>query len=214
MTRSRVTASIAVAVIIALLLTAGNAFAADNTPKIGVLNVQRIFADAPRIKQYMEDYESLKQQLGQKLDIRSQNLMLDENQIKELIDLKQKASQTEKDKTRIAELEKAERDLDAEFKTLQSTAQPTEEQKARLKVLQELRDKSTSTGNAYEKDYNNQLATRLQELEEKTRVDMQEAVNKAAEAKGLTFVFVKDAVLVGGVDITDDVMGKLDRKAQ
>lgn len=210
----RFTARTAVAVAMALLFTAGMTFAADSTPKIGVLNVQKILTDAPRIKQYMEQYEVLKQQLAQKLDIRSQNLMLDENQVKELIDLKQKATQSDSDKARITEIEKAERDLDSEFKTLQTTAQPTEEQKARLKVLQDLRDKSTSTGNALERDYNSQLATRFQELDQKTTADMQEAVNKVAEAKGLTFVFVKDAVLIGGIDITDDVMGKLDRKAQ
>jgi Skp family chaperone for outer membrane proteins len=190
------------------------AWAADNAPKIGVIDIQKVLRDAPRMKQYMEEYENLRQQLGRILDIRSQNLMLDEDQVKELIELKTKPSPTEKDKARIAELEKIERERDAEFKQLQSATNLTDAQKARLKELQELQDKSKATGKALEDDYNSRLQTKLQELDQQADADIQDAVKKVAEAKGLSLVLVKDAVRFGGVDITDDVIGKLERKVQ
>jgi len=204
------------AVAIAAVVIMGTAAAAaDSGLKIGVVDIQKIYKDAPRVKQYMETLEALKQELGLKLEVRSQNLMLDENQIKELVDLKLKGvGATDKDKARIAELVDAEKKLDEEFKTLQGTAQPNDTQKARLKVLQDLREKSTTTGTALEKDYNSQLVSKAQELDDKAKVEMQEVINKVAETKALNFVISKDAVLFGGIDVTDDVIKNMDRKSQ
>ncbi len=216
MVRSRI-AVWAWAMIVVVTAAAGpgtSAWAADNVPKIGILDVQKILRDAPRMKQYMEEYDSLRRQLEQNLDIRSQNLMLDENQMKELIELKAKATPTDQEKTRIDELENIEKGRDARFKELQGVKEPTDAQKAELKGLQDMQAKSKSTGQALEEDYNARLQTKMKELDEKANADMQEAVNKVVEAKGLTLVLVKDAVRFGGTDITDDVIGKLERKVQ
>jgi len=189
--------------------------AAENPPKIGVLDMQKILSDAPRVKQYMEDYDKMRQQLDQNLEIRILNLMLDDSQVTELIELKQKgAAATDKDKARIAELEKIERDRDAEFKKLQSTQQPNDTEKARLKELQDMEAKAKTTGKALEEDYISRLQTKRKELSDKADADVQEAVNKVVEAKGLTLVLVKDAVKFGGTDITDLVIDKLERKVQ
>ncbi|MGB9619666.1 MAG: OmpH family outer membrane protein [Armatimonadota bacterium] len=204
----------AAAVVAALVGFASGAWGADNTPKIGIIDVQKILTDAPRMKQYDEEYQSLRLQLQKNLDIRSQNLMLNENEIKELIDLKSKANPTDQEKARIAELEKIEKDRDARYKELQAVKEPTEAQKAELKTLQEMRSKSETTGRAIEEDYLSRLQTKRDELYKKMDADLQEAVNKVVEAKGLTLVLVKDAVRFGGVDITDDVIGKLERKVQ
>ncbi len=200
--------------IILMAVSVASVWGADNVPKIGVIDVQKVLRDAPRMKQYMQEYEELREQLGRILDIRSQNLMLSEDEVKELIDLKIKPSPTEQDKARIAELERIERERDAEYKQLQSATNLTDSQKARLKELQELQDKSKATGKALEDDYNSRLQTKLQELDQQADADIQEAVKKVAEAKGLSLVLVKDAVRFGGTDITDDVISKLDRKVK
>ncbi len=202
------------AVFAAMAVLGPAAWAADPPQKIGIIDVQKVLSDAPRMKQYMEEYEVLRKQLGQSLEIRQQNLMLDENQIKELVDLKAKQNATDKDKARIKELEDIERTRDADFKQLQGTQNPTDVQKTKLRELQDMRQKSTTTGEALEKDYNSRLQTKMQELSEKANADMQEAINKVVEAKSLNLVLVKDAVRFGGTDITDDVMNKLERKVQ
>jgi Skp family chaperone for outer membrane proteins len=216
MVRSRKTAWMALAIISAAVVLGSAAIAADTVPKIGMVDVAKIGRDAPRIKQYEEQREAKLAELSQKLDVRNQNLMLDENLVKELIDLKLKGTAaTDKDKARIAELEKTEKDRDSELKRLQGTQNPSDKDKATLKELQDMQAKSKATGDALEKDYINQMQTKTQELNEKAKTDMQEAVNKVAEAKGLTLVLVKDAVMFGGgLDITDDVIAKLDRKVQ
>ncbi|MCX8053565.1 MAG: OmpH family outer membrane protein [Armatimonadetes bacterium] len=187
---------------------------AESAPKIGVIDIQKILTEAPRMKQYEEEYQNLRNQLQRNLDIRSQNLMLDENEIKELIDLKTKPNPTEAEKARIAELEKIEKQRDSRLKELQAIKEPSEAQKAELKSLQEMRSKSETTGRAVEEDYLSRLQTKTQESYKKMDADLQEAVNKVVEVKGLTLVLVKDAVRFGGIDITDDVISKLERKVQ
>lgn len=188
------------------------AMAADSTPKIGVVDLDKLYKDAPRVKQYTDQLNVFKDSLAAKLDIRGQNLMLDENEIKELIDLKAKQAPTEKDTARIKELTDAERARDDQFKLLSGKSPLDDTEKGKLKQFQDMQQKSKDTGTALAKDYDNQLSSKMQELNGQAEKDVQDAINKVAEAKGLTMVVAKAAVLLGGIDITDDVISKLDRK--
>ena len=210
MVRSR---RIAWALLAAVAVLAGTAAqAADKDVKIGVVDVQKIYKDAPRVKQYMEDLDKFRDGLKQKLETRQQNMMLSEDEIKELIDLKLKQTATQPEKDRITALEKTERDRDAELKTLQEGKDLNDQQKARLKELQEMQQKSKDTGAAIAKDYDGQFQTKVQETESIITGELQDAIKKVAEGKGYTLVLDKVVVLSGGTDITDDVIGKLDRK--
>jgi len=204
-----------VAAIFAVVMVMGAmaAQAADEAPKIGVIDTDKIYKEAPRVKQYTEELNTSKNELAMKLDVRSRNLMLSEEEIKELVDLKVKgAAATDQDKAKIKALEEQERTRDEEFKKLQSTTDLNDQQKARMKELQDMQQKSKETGNALTKDYEARLQTKMQELSDKADADVLDAIKKVAEAKGLNQVFVKAALLYGGTDITDDVIGKLDRK--
>lgn len=202
------------AVIIGMGLIGSGAWAAANEQKIGVVDLQKVYADAPRIKQYKEDLDSFKQTLTTKLDIRSQNMMLDENEIKELIDLKMKPKPLDADTARIKQLTDTERAKDEELKKLQETKTPNDQEKARLQELMNLQQKSKDTGNALIKDYDGQYQSKMGELQTKIDAEIQAAVSKVAEAKGLGMVLDKSSVLVGGIDVTDDIVGRLDRKMQ
>lgn len=196
-------------------LSGAAAWAADNNSiKIGVVDVQKVYKEAPRVKQYTEELDMFRQQLSNKLDIRSQNLMLTEDEIKELVDLKVKDNPTDKDKARIDELLNSERAKDNEFKTLQGTQNLNDQQKARLKELQDIQQKSKDTGNALAKDYEGQFQSKMSEMDDKARADLQDAIKKVADAKGMNLMVDKAVILIGGTDVTDDVIAKLDRKVQ
>lgn len=214
MHKFRVVALSVAAVVAAVCFSGISALAADNSTKIAVVDLQKVYKDAPRVKQYMEELDAFRAELGQKLEIRSQNMMLNEDEIKELIDLKIKTTPTDKEKARITELEGMERSRDAELKQLQSTKDLTDQQKARQTELQNLQNSSKTTGESLEKDYNSNLQNKVQELDDKAKADMQDAINKVAEAKGYSLIFDKSAVMYGGTDITDQVIAKLDRKIQ
>jgi len=200
-------------VIAAGAVLATGAWAADNEPKIGVVDMSKVWV-SPRIKQYDEELAAFGQLLDAKLKVRSQKMMLEETEIKELIELRTKANCTAQDTARIEQLEKLERDRDAELKQLQETKDATAEQKTRLKALQDMRQKSKDTGEALEKDYQEQYQNKRQELLTKASDEAEKAVKEVADAKALPIVLDKAMVLVGGIDITDDVVAKLDRKIE
>ena len=212
MTASRRTALV-ILMAVAAILIAAECLAAD-TLTVGVVDIGKVYAEAPRIKQLRVQLDRRRQELGARLEIRSQNLMLTEEQIRELVELKMKEKPTDQDKARIKELTDLERANDEELKKLQATAQPTDQEKARLKELTEMQQKAKATGEQIEKDYNVQFQNEANSLEAKAAQEIEEAVKQIAAAKKFQLVFAKDAVLVGGSDLTNDVIAKLDRKPE
>jgi len=197
-----------------LMVGYGAAYAADPVPKIGVVDLDKVHNEAPRIKQYWEEINTLKASLEKKLEIRSQNMLLGGNEIEELVGLKTKAgTPTDQEKSRIKELESAQEARQNELQSLEQTKDPNAQQSARMKELQDARKTSSDAGEAITKDYDTQLKTKVTEMDGKAEADLREAVSKVAAAKGLGVVIAKDSVLLGGIDITDDVIGKLDRKS-
>ena len=193
-------------------LIGSGAWAAAAELKIGVVDLQKVDKDAPRVTQYREEFDARKANLNQKLEIRVQNMMLNEEEIKELVDLKTlDKPATDVQKARIQALTDAERAKDDELKKLQETKDLNDQQKARLKELQDIQQKSKDAGTVFSKDYEAQLQSKFAELQDKIVADILAAVNKAAEAKAMTLVMDKAGVLFGGIDITDDVISRLDR---
>ncbi|MBP5737895.1 MAG: OmpH family outer membrane protein [Abditibacteriota bacterium] len=195
-----------------LMLAAASSFAQDAS-KVGVIDSAKVIAEAPRFKQYQEEVEALYKDLSLKLDVRSQNLMLTDAEVKELIDLKAKAEPTDAEKARMAELTQIENGRDAELKELQSTAELKDDKKARLKELQDIEQQSKDTGKALAEDYENQLRTKQNDIQAQVEKDMVEAATKIAGEKGLTLILLKNSVVFGGVDITEDMIKALDRKS-
>lgn len=201
-------------VVVGLLGSVAWAAPAANEVKIAVVDSQKVYKEAPRIRQYQEQLDAFKQLLTAKLDIRSQNWMLDETEIQELIGLRTKEKPTDADNARIKALTDIERAKDDELKSLQqTTAALTEQQKARLNELMDLQKKSKDTANATLKDYDAQYQAKMGELQTKIDTELQAAVVKVAESKQFTVVIDKAVVMLGGTDISDLVIGALDRKA-
>ena len=113
--------------------------------------------------------------------------------------------------TQLTELERVK---DEELKKLQETKDLNDQQQARLKELQSLQQKSKDIGTALARDYDAQYQAKMVELQSKSDTDILAAVNEVAKAKELTMILDKAAVLLGGIEVTDDIISKLDRKAQ
>jgi Skp family chaperone for outer membrane proteins len=214
MLKLRMTAWALAVMLVGVGQTASAAPAADQAQKTAVVDIEKVYSNAPRVKQYSEELNAFGQDLGKKVDIRNKYMMLNETEIQELVLLKTKSSRTSAEDTRMKELEEAERTRDAKYSTLQETKEPTEEQKTQLKELRDMRQKAKDTLDALARDYDGQLKSKQQELLGKADVDIRDAITKVATAKSISMVLAKDAVLFGGTDITDDVIKNLDRKIQ
>ena len=194
-----------------LCAAVGSAVLAANTePRIGVVDLDRVYREAPRVRQFEDEITALDRLLTAKLDIRSQNLMLTEAELTELTDLKTKPKPTAADNARIKQLTDIERARGDELTTLQGTKDLNAQQQARLKELQGGQRKSKDTGVALIKDYRAQLESKEGEVREKEDTEVRAAVKKVGEARGFTLVLDKGCVLMGGTDLTADVISRLD----
>ena len=196
---------------LALAFGALAAFAADPPVKIATVDLAKLDT-SPRLIQYNEQFAALKKQLDDKLSIRIQNLLLNEEEITALIDLKTKESLTDADKAKLKTAEDESTKRNTELASLKETNPLTDVQKTRLTELQQAEKKSTDTGANLQRNYESQLNTKYGELMTLFRTDAKDACEKVAKEKGYTCVLASDAVMFGGTDISDLVIAKLDRK--
>ncbi len=89
----------------------------------------------------------------------------------------------------------------------------TELEKAKKDARTEFDAKSKNMNDDEKERYYRQLQERLQvkvqELDEMLKKDLQDAIKKVADKKGLKVVVDKSTVIYGGTDITDDVAKSL-----
>lgn len=188
--------------------------AADGLPAVGIVDVAKVNNEAPRIKQLSELLEKKGVEFDSKLGIRGQSLMLPEEQIRELIDLKLKPAPTDADKARIKQITDQEKANDDELKKLQTTPQLTDDQKKRMGELADFQKKAQEMRENMAKDYTIQYQSEAANLTAKANAEIEEVVKKLATDKKLAFVFAKNAIFFGGTDITSEVISKLDRKPE
>jgi outer membrane protein len=97
------------------------------------------------------------------------------------------------------------------------TAKANEALKTELdKDKQEFTDKSATLGDAekqaLDKQLGQQIAQKRQELLKPIAEQVNLAIKNVADAKGLSVVVAKNTVIYGGVDITEEVLKKLNGK--
>ena len=92
----------------------------------------------------------------------------------------------------------------------------TQMQTAVEEVRKEFEEKSAGMNDQEKQDYYQQSQERLrqkqQELLDPIEQSITDAIKKAADKKGLSVVLMKDVVLYGGNDITQDVINNLNKK--
>lgn len=205
--------SLIVATLCFLAMSVGSmALGANIEPKVGIVDTERVYKEAPRIAQLEEEIAQLNQLFSKKLEIRAQDLMLTDKEVSELIDLRTATSPKPADTARIAQLNDLERARTDELAKLQGTQNLTDQQRTRLKELQDTQRKSQEAGRALYNDYQTQLQSKANEIHDKEDAEVRAAVSKVGEAKGFTLVADKATILLGGTDLTSDVISRLDRK--
>ena len=92
----------------------------------------------------------------------------------------------------------------------------TQMRAAIAEVQKDFEEKSQGMNDQEKQDYYRQCQQRLQqkqaELTEPVLKSVDEAIQKTAEARGLSIVIEKAAVVYGGQDITQDVIKKIEGK--
>jgi Skp family chaperone for outer membrane proteins len=183
--------------------------AGDTTISVGYVDVQKVLQDSPAAIDARARAESLKTRLQDRLAQFSSLLFLTEADQTELKALQAKEQTTDKEKARIAELQKTSERTEAEYRTLQQKTSPTDAEKTRLQELVSMRTKNMSRLQAEQQKAQEELDQRAGELMDGLQARILKVVEEVATDEKLSMVVDKQARLYGGRDITETVVAKL-----
>lgn len=184
---------------------------------LGTVDVEQAFNGYEKKKQLEGELMTSYEQMRQRLELRNSNKLLTAAECGQLAELKLKAKPTDADAKKIEELTNLSKQREQEFQSLQQKAAPTDAEKTRLTQLQ---DQIKSTDAALKDDevkYQEELNKKRVDLSVQIMQDVNTAVAAVAKEKGLSLVFNKSAgepglVIYSNLDITDDVLKKLNKK--
>jgi Skp family chaperone for outer membrane proteins len=176
---------------------------------LGYVDIQLVFQQSPVAQEVKKQGEQLKAQLDNQLAIEKDTLGLAEAERTELNTLLAKASPSDQEKARLAELRGKTAKLDEELRNLRQKPIPTDTEKARLQELTQLFSTAETKLGTDRETLQGQLDQKVDELMSGLRDKILKAVEEVGKDQGLAMVVDKQARLFGGDDITSQVVNKL-----
>ncbi|MCL6519142.1 MAG: OmpH family outer membrane protein [Armatimonadetes bacterium] len=214
--RNITTIAIAASLIICAM-TVAIAADAKAAMQFGTVDIEKAYAGYQKSAQIKDELKAAYDKANLKLDLMKANKLLTSEEIAELVELSTKDKQTEADKARINTLLDASKKRDQEMQMLEQKQDASDAEKARLQQLIEQRKNSEE---AYKKSFETlqkELTNKENELLSAAKKDIVDAVATVAKEKGISIVFnrsigLADFIIYSAVDITDDVIKKLNKK--
>ena len=160
------------------------------------------------------DIRAMQNKFLQRLARREQLVFLTEQEHAELDTLSEKASQSDADKAKIKELGEKSRKRQEELQTLSQKKQEelTDADKKKLeqgnKDVRDAQERYAKLKENLDTEFSNFSNTQSDQFEGKIRA----AIAKVAEQKGVALVFNSNVALYAGTDITQAVIGELNKK--
>jgi Skp family chaperone for outer membrane proteins len=181
----------------------------DTSISVGYVDVQKVLQDSPAAVNARKEAEGLKTQLQERLAMQSDLLFLTDGEQTELKTLQEKAQPSDKEKQRIAELQKKSHDAESELLALQQKTQQTDTEKSRMAELVSTHSRNQARLQADQQKAQEELDKKAGDLMDKLQERILKVVEQVATDEKLTMVVDKQARLYGGRDITELVVGKL-----
>jgi Skp family chaperone for outer membrane proteins len=182
----------------------------DTTISVGYVDVQKVLQDSPAAVNARKDAEALKTHLQEQLALMNDLVFLSEPEQTELKTLQDKAQPNDKDKARVAELQKKSKAAEQEWFSLQQKNQnATDAEKTRLAELGNLRTQNMGRLQAAQQSAQEELDKKAGDLMDALQARILKVVEDVATDEKLSMVVDKQARLYGGRDITELVVAKL-----
>ena len=190
------------------------AWAAAPAGQWGVVDTDRVAADYDEMTTLNVQFQQFQREQEAELEGQHKTRMLSDDERREYLDLIQMGAPTPERDARILELGGLSDDREKTLLELRENESRTPEEEAdytRLNQLYQTRVKELAD---LQLRAQQAVRAKLEELNKIVTEKVQQAVEAVAEEKQLSIVIRKDAVLHGGVDITDDVLAKLNASQQ
>lgn len=191
---------------------AGAASAAAPSAKFGVVDMARVAQEYQQMQTLNQQFQEFQSSQEQQLKEKYTGRLLTDAEVQELADLSAAAPTTE-NTARLQTLQGLSGTRDKRMEELRGKKEHTSAEEAELKqwddLLQQRLSELATVKNELE-------ATRKAKYDELTKVitdNVDAAMKAVAEAQKLDLIFAKDAVIFGGLDVTEAVLTKLNGAA-
>lgn len=220
MSKSRSISAVLALGFVLSVITGGYAVAAADTkavPTFGVVDVAKVFDGYDKKKTASQEFAAEGQKLQEKLQLRQINRMLSNGEFDQFMELKTKVSLNDNDKKKMDDLLATTKSREQELQTLQQKQNSTDAEKVRLNELQDMANKGEDATKLEAEKLQAQFAQKQDDMTQKLLGDIEKAVAAVAKDKGLAMVLNKNVngapfVLFATVDVTDEVLNKLNKK--
>lgn len=196
------------------LLTPAGAFAADehsatNPPYVDLAKVLTEFRKTTAFTKYQIKLRDQAKTFDEEMQTLAQLRYCTDEERAEGLALKAKPTPNAKEKARLAELMKKADAVDNEISSLSQKTKPTAEDSARIVELSKRRTDAVKSLAKEQADRRDQLRKMESNLMADVETDLLKMIEKLAKDQKLPTIYERRAVLVGGNDLTEQVIKKL-----
>jgi Skp family chaperone for outer membrane proteins len=196
-----------------LAAASGGVWAAAPAPTIGVVDMDRISREYKAMQELNRQFQDFQKQQEAQLERRKRIGMLNDQEEREYLDTVEMGAPTDARDRRIAELERLSDERSRRRLALREKKDLTPEEEAERAQLEEIYNKRMDELVALQSDLQKTVYAKYDELSKIVTDSVDAAVKQVAQEKGLALILRKEIVLFGGLDITEDVLAKLNAPA-
>jgi len=202
---------IGAALLVAVLLAPGLAQAQQ--PAVGTVDTGRIATEYKGMQALNQQYNDFQREREQKLMDRQRVMMLVDADYTKYLDLKQAAAPTESTQKQLTDLETSAKQREDRYRALADKRDRTAEEQKEYDELNKVYNQRMGEMRVLQDSLAKEVQAKREELTKTITTSLDTAIKTVAEAKKLSLVIAKEAVLYGGTDITNEVLEKLNAPA-
>jgi Skp family chaperone for outer membrane proteins len=208
MQKAAIQRAAAVAVALSAILSTG---VLAQAASIGKVDVEKINKEYKLATRYQDELQRYRAELEKQFDDFTKTSYLSSEELAELNALNEKKNPSDAEKARIQQLTDYTKTKQDRLRELEQKPE-NELSDAEKTEMGQLRQKETDAQNgakAKDNDLMQKLLARQKEYADEIEKNVTSALEAISKEKNLTAVLSNDVILYGGVDITDEVLAKL-----
>jgi Skp family chaperone for outer membrane proteins len=177
--------------------------------QFGVVAASRIGKEYTKMQELDQQFQDFQREQEARLQQQHKTRLLFDDEQREFLDFAAMAAPTDERDTRLAQLEESSDNRERRLFELRQMKERTPEQEQEYQKLNTLYERRMRELSALQAELQKKVEEKRAELSKIIDDSMTAAIKAVAEEKGLALVFHKEVVLFGGLDITDEVIAKL-----
>ncbi len=200
---------VALAAFLLALLAGPAAAAAAPQLVLAVVDYQRLQSDYRGMQDANREFQDLMKQHQDRIQQHYKTRLLSAAEKQEFLDLTTTAAPTEARDQRLADLQQLSNTREQRLMELSQNKERKPEEEEEYQQLNSLYQAGMAELGALQTELDQERQAKGDELLKQVNEAITKAVNVIAQEKKLTLVLHKEVVLFGGLDITDEVLAKL-----